>query len=141
MRGVVVLAATLLMVRLGDKRSLSQKSAFDAVLLVILASVLSRAIKGTAAFFPTLGAGLVIVVLHRALAFLACRSPGFRMLIKGRPDELICDGKFQRPALRRHHIAEEDVQEDLRLETHLEKIDGIRVARLECSGDISFVSK
>ena len=51
LRGVVVFIATLIMVRLGHKRSLSRKTAFDAVLLVILASVLSRAINGSAAFF------------------------------------------------------------------------------------------
>src|SRR2546430_10143796 len=45
LRGVVVFIATLIMVRLGHKRSLSRKTAFDAVLLVILASLLSRAIK------------------------------------------------------------------------------------------------
>src|SRR5438552_1470177 len=50
LRGVVVFIATLIMVRLGHKRSLSRKTAFDAVLLVILASVLSRAINGMAAF-------------------------------------------------------------------------------------------
>jgi len=47
MRGVVVLIATLIIVRLGQKRSLGKKTAFDAVLLVILASALARAIKGT----------------------------------------------------------------------------------------------
>src|SRR6266571_554136 len=61
LRGVVVFIATLIMVRLGHKRSLARKTAFDAVLLVILASVLSRAINGSAAFFATLGGGLVLV--------------------------------------------------------------------------------
>ena len=42
LRGAIVFIATLIMVRQGHKRSLSRKTAFDAVLLVILASVLSR---------------------------------------------------------------------------------------------------
>ena len=66
LRGVIVFLATLIMVRLGHKRSLSRKTAFDAVLIVILASVLSRAINGSAAFFATLGGGLVLVLLHRS---------------------------------------------------------------------------
>ena len=45
LRGIIVFVAALAMVRLGHKRSLSHKTPFDAVLLVILASVLSRAIK------------------------------------------------------------------------------------------------
>ena len=51
LRGVIVFLATLIMVRLGHKRSLSRKTAFDAVLIVILASMISRAINGSAAFF------------------------------------------------------------------------------------------
>jgi len=41
LRGIIVFLATLIMVRLGHKRSLAHKTPFDAVLLVILASVLS----------------------------------------------------------------------------------------------------
>ena len=44
LRGLVVFIITLAIVRVGHKRSLARKTAFDAILLVILASVLSRAI-------------------------------------------------------------------------------------------------
>src|SRR5438128_6262605 len=71
LRGIIVFLATLIIVRLGHKRSLALKTPFDAVLLVILASVLSRAINGSAAFFGTLSGGLVLVALHRAFAHLA----------------------------------------------------------------------
>src|SRR4029079_19698306 len=84
LRGAVVFIATLAMVRLGHKRSLSRKTAFDAVLLVILASVLSRAINGNADFFAPLGGGLVLVLLHRLLALIAYHLHWFGNLIKGR---------------------------------------------------------
>src|SRR5689334_15742560 len=77
LRGVIVFLATLIMIRFGHKRSLARKTAFDAVLLIILASVLSRAINGSAAFFATLGGGLVLVLLHRLLAFIAFHSHWF----------------------------------------------------------------
>src|SRR5256712_10071896 len=94
LRGAIVFIATLIMIRLGHKRSLSRKTAFDAVLLVILASVLSRAIIGSAAFFATLGGGFVLVLLHRLLAFIAFHSHRFGCLIKGRPELPIEDGDF-----------------------------------------------
>src|SRR6202011_5065960 len=84
LRGVIVFIVTLIMVRLGHKRSLARKTAFDVVLLVILASVLSRAINGSAAFFSTLGGGFVLVFLHRLLALLAYHSHAFGILIQGR---------------------------------------------------------
>src|ERR1700736_80114 len=137
LRGTIVLIFTLIIVRLGDKRSLSKKSAFDAALLIILASVLSRAVNGSAAFFATLGGSAVVVFLHRLLAYLACRSEGFRYLIKGKPSELVRDGKFIRPNMQRSHVAAEDVREDLRLDGE-EDLAKVKIARLECSGDISF---
>src|SRR5207245_3684274 len=89
LRGVIVFLVTLVTMRLGHKRSLSRKTPFDAVLLVILAAVLSRAINGSAAFFATLGGGVVLVVLHRLFAFLAFYSHGFGILVKGRPDVIV----------------------------------------------------
>src|SRR5436305_6975742 len=71
LRGIIVFLVTLAAVRLGHKRSLARKTPFDAVLLVILAAVLSRAINGSAAFFATLGGGVVLVLIHRFFAFLA----------------------------------------------------------------------
>lgn len=139
LRGVIVLVFTLAIVRLGDKRSLSKKSAFDAALLIILASVLARAINGSAAFFATLGGSAVLVALHRALAYLSCKSTWFRELIKGRPEVLIRAGAYQRNAMSRNHIHPEDVQEDMRLSAKTEGLAAIEVARLECSGDISFI--
>src|SRR3989441_3337449 len=102
LRGVVVFIATLIMVRLGHKRSLSRKTAFDAVLLVILASVLSRAINGSAAFFATLGGGMVLVLLHRLLAFIAYHSHWFGILIKGQSDVIVEDGNLIISSMRRN---------------------------------------
>jgi uncharacterized membrane protein YcaP (DUF421 family) len=56
LRGVIVFMATLAIIRCGDRRFLSQKTAFDAVLGFILASMPARAVYGAAAFFPLLAA-------------------------------------------------------------------------------------
>ena len=141
LRGVVVFVATLIMVRLGHKRSLSRKTAFDAVLLVILASVLSRAINGSAAFFATLGGGLVLVLLHRLLAFIAFHSHWFGCLIKGRPELIIEDGDFVLNTMHRNHISTHDVEEDMRLSLHDDDVSKVKKGRVERSGDVSFIEK
>jgi uncharacterized membrane protein YcaP (DUF421 family) len=141
LRGVIVFVATLIMVRVGHKRSLARKSAFDAVLIVILASVLSRAINGSAAFFATLGGGLVIVLVHRLLAALAYHSHWFGCLIKGTPEIIVEDGDPILGAMRRNHISKHDLEEDLRLGAKVGNLEGVRVARVERSGDISFIKK
>jgi uncharacterized membrane protein YcaP (DUF421 family) len=141
LRGAVVFIATLIMVRLGHKRSLARKTAFDAILMVILASVLSRGINGSASFFPTLGGGLVLVLIHRLFALAAFHSHWFGILIKGEPDIIVEDGQVDRRNVRRNHISMHDLQEDLRLNAHTEDLERIKVARVERSGDISFIKR
>ena len=141
LRGIIVFLVTLVAMRLGHKRSLSRKTPFDAVLLVILAAVLSRAINGSAAFFATLGGGVVLVVLHRIFAYLAFYSHGFGILVKGKPDTIVRDGEYDFEMMRRNHVSTHDLEEDMRLSAHTDDLSKIRVARIERSGDISFIQK
>jgi len=141
LRGIVVFLVTLTTMRLGHKRSLSRKTPFDAVLLVILAAVLSRAINGSAAFFATLGGGVVLVVLHRLFAHLAYYSHGFGILVKGRPDTIVHDGECDFRMMRRNHISMHDLEEDMRLGARIDDLSRVRLARVERSGDISFIKK
>ena len=141
LRGTIVFLVTLAAVRLGHKRSLSRKTPFDAVLLVILAAVLSRAINGSAAFFPTLGGGVVLVVLHRLFAFLTFYSHRFGILVKGRPDVIVRGGQCDLAMMWRNHVSTHDLDEDMRLSVHTDDLFDIRLARVERSGDISFIKK
>ena len=141
LRGVIVFLATLLMVRLSTKRSLAEKTAFDAVLLVILASMVSRAINGTATFFASIGGGFILVLVHRSFGWFACRSHAFGKLIKGSPDVIVENGQPNLPAMRRNHISEHDLEEDLRLDAQVEDLSRVRIARVERSGDISFIKR
>jgi uncharacterized membrane protein YcaP (DUF421 family) len=139
LRGLIVFLATLIMIRFGHKRSLARKTGFDAVLMVILASVLSRAINGSAAFFATLGGGIVIVLVHRLFAFIAFHSHTFGVLIKGRPELIIDDGDLILRTMRRNHISKHDVEEDMRLSAKTKDLKDIGKGYVERSGDISFI--
>lgn len=141
LRGVVVFAAALVIVRCGDRRFLSQKTAFDAVLGFILASMLARAVNGTAAFFPTLGGGFVLVVLHRVLAYCSQRSHAFGVLIKGRSDVIVRDGALDEAAAHRNRLSEHDLLEDMRLHGNIDKIRDVSLAVLERNGQISIVRR
>lgn len=141
LRGIIVFLATLIMVRLEHKRSLARKTAFDAVLIVILASVLSRAVNWSAAFFATLGGSFIIVLLHRLFALIAYHWHWFGILIKGEPEVIVDDGDLILPMMRRNHISKHDLEEDLRLAVKAENLNNVRVARVERSGDISFIEK
>jgi uncharacterized membrane protein YcaP (DUF421 family) len=141
LRGIIVFLVTLITVRLGHKRSLSRKTPFDAVLLVILAAVLSRAINGSAAFLATLGGGVVLVLLHRLFARFAYYSHAFGILVKGKPDIIVRNGECDFQMMRRNHVSVHDLEEDMRLNGNIEDLSQVRLARVERSGDISFIKK
>jgi len=139
LRGVIVFIATLAIIRCGDRRFLSQKTAFDAVLGFILASMLARAVNGTAAFFPTLGGGFVLAILHRTLAYWARRSHILGYVIKGRSDVVIREGTLDQALARRNRLSEHDVLEDLRLNGNVGDIADVALAVFERNGQISVV--
>jgi uncharacterized membrane protein YcaP (DUF421 family) len=138
-RGIIVFIFTLVMIRFSARRSLARRTVFDSIFLVILASVLARAINGPADLFPTLGGGFVLVGLHRLLAMTAFYSHAFGNLIKGPEQVLIHDGQMINRTLRWNHISRHDLEEDFRLAMHTDDLRRIRMARLERSGAISFV--
>jgi uncharacterized membrane protein YcaP (DUF421 family) len=141
LRGVIVFVSALVIVRCGDRRFLSQKTAFDAVLGFILASMLARAVNGTAAFFPTLGGGFVLVMLHRVLAYWSRRSHAFGLLIKGRSDVIVRDGKLDETLARQNLLSEHDLLEDFRLNGNVGALHDIALAVFERNGQISVVRR
>jgi uncharacterized membrane protein YcaP (DUF421 family) len=136
---VIVFLAALVMVRIGDKRFLAKMTALDAIVGFILASMLARAINGSAPFFSTLGAGFVIILFHRLLAGLSCRFEAMDDLVKGKADLLIENGRVNKRAVRRNHLTEKDLLEELRLTGHIESAADVRRAFIERSGEVSVV--
>jgi uncharacterized membrane protein YcaP (DUF421 family) len=141
LRGFFIFLAGLAMVRIGDRRSLAQKTAFDALFIVLLGSMLSRAINGTAPFFTTIAAGIALMIVHRAFAFGAFKSHWFGKLIKGRPITLVRNGEIDREKMKQALVSEHDLDEDLHLSARTEEVSAIKLARLERSGDISFIKQ
>jgi uncharacterized membrane protein YcaP (DUF421 family) len=43
--------------------------------------------------------------------------------------------------MRSNHISDHDLEEDMRLEAQTEDLSKVRIARIERSGDISFIKK
>jgi uncharacterized membrane protein YcaP (DUF421 family) len=140
-RAVVVYAAGLVMARLGDRRFLAKASAFDVILAIVLGSVISRAITGSAPFFPSLAAGLVLVVTHLAFAAASFRFSRFGKVIKGRPRVVVRNGEILWDAMRASHFSENDLRGALRSQAHIDDLSQVAEARLERSGDVSVVKR
>jgi hypothetical protein len=71
LRAIVVYFLLVLFVRLGKKRFLGQATAFDAVLIILIGSIASRAVSGTAPFVASLAATLSIRQVEVFAAYAA----------------------------------------------------------------------
>lgn len=139
-RTVAVYAFALAAVRLGSKRFLSQASAFDVIVAIMLGSIMSRAVTNSSRFWPTLVSGALLIAVHWLLAALSYRLDWLGPLVKGRPTLLVRDGRTNRDAMRQAGVSEQDLEQAVRLKAGGTDLSRVRQAWLERDGSISVVT-
>ena len=140
LRAIIIYLAALMMVRIvGDRRFIGKYAAFDVILSIIFGSTLSRGINGTSAFFETIFAGFVLVVMHWLFSSIAYHFTKFESKIKGRSRLLVENGRLRSKAMKSSHITREDILSNLRLQCNIDTLDCVNEAYLETNGDISFI--
>jgi uncharacterized membrane protein YcaP (DUF421 family) len=138
-RAVVVYSLGILLVRVGKRRFLAKPTPFDLVLVLMFGSVMSRAITGNGAFFPTLGAGCVLIILHRIFSLITYYSSSMGAMLKGSSEVLIKNGQVQWESMRRNHITQKDLISALRRSAKLADPKDVKLATLERNGEISVI--
>jgi uncharacterized membrane protein YcaP (DUF421 family) len=123
-----------------SRRFLSQATGFDAILVIVIGSVASRAISGSAPFVPSLAGTFVLVLVHWVISYITQNSALLGYIVKGKDTVLIRNGKIDREALAASHMSEDDLEEDLRQEG-IETPTQVKMARLERSGRLSVIRK
>lgn len=130
----------LLVFRLTGKRTLAQVTTFDLVILLIISEATQQALLGDD--FSLVHAALVIVtlvLLQRCSDFLAWRFRRFEKVTVGVPSLLVADGAVLTDALDSNRLDESDIMEAARSKQGLERLDQVRWAVLEASGEITIV--
>jgi len=141
LRAFLVFIVGTLIVRVGSTRFLGQSTAFDFLVVVIVGSVLSRAINGTAPFLETFASAATIVGAHWLVALLAFRWHAIGILFKGSERILVRDGVIDWKTMAHCHVTERDLQAALRIRAGTEDLAAIDLAQLERTGQISVITK
>lgn len=140
-RAAATFLAALVLIRISGRRSFGQRSPFDYVVAILLGATLSRAIVGASPALPTFVASLVIVMMHRALAWACVRFQTFELLVGGVERQLYRDGSFDRHQMLAALVSRTDVLEALRQKLGAETLDEVHRAILERNGEISIIRK
>ncbi len=138
-RALIVYPLGIAMVHVGDKRFLGGIAAFDFLMAIIIGSILSRAISGSAPFLPSIAASFALVLAHRGFASLGFRWDGFAKVVKGSPRRLVREGEILWSEMRKSSIGEEDLRGAARRHGNTLSLEEVSDAFLERNGDISVI--
>lgn len=140
LRGAAVYVVLLVIVRLSGRRSLSEMTPFDLVLVLIVAETTQQALLGDD--FSIVNALILIVTLFAidiGLSYVKSLSPRTQRWLDGTPTVLISHGNPDARALRRARVQLDDVLEAAREQHGLQRLEQVKFAVLEVGGNISIV--
>ena len=141
-RGLIVYAFLLLVFRISGKRTLSEATAFDLVLLLIISETTQQAMVDND--HSMTNAAILILTLVGVdilLSLIKHRFPAADPILDGTAVILMRDGKVLQERLDYERVDANDILESARLQLGLERLDQIKLAVLERSGEISVVPK
>jgi uncharacterized membrane protein YcaP (DUF421 family) len=140
-RAFVMFFIALILIRLAGMRTFGIKSAFDTCVIIMLGAILSRAITGASAFFPTVASAIVLVFVHKILAMISVNNKTLSHLMKGTPISLYKDGVLNTKNLHRSSISFGDIMEVVRTELNTNNLDDVEEIFMERTGKISIIKK
>jgi uncharacterized membrane protein YcaP (DUF421 family) len=137
----VIYVAVVAGLRLLGSRELGEMTAYDFVLVVVLANAVQNALVGGD---NSLAGGLVsamtLLAMNRGLSLLLDRFPSLRFRTIGEPVVLVSDGSARWQQMRREGIDRTELMAALR-EHGVASLDEVRLAVLEVDGEISVVPR
>lgn len=140
-RSTLIYVIGIALVRIGKKRFIGKMTAFDTIIAIVIGSLLSKAITNKDMFFETLGACLLLILLHRLFSLIATYSDTFGNWIKGHDRVVVKDGEIIWTALRKSNLSKQDLMQTIRLNAKTSNVSNVKIARLERNGDISVILK
>lgn len=142
LRAAAIYVALLILFRIAGRRTLSEMTSFDFVLLLIIGESTQQALLGED--FSFTNAILVIVTLLAldvAISLWQQRSHAADRLLEGVPTILVDHGRPLTALMQKARVREEEILEAARRLQGLERMDQIKYAVLEVSGGISIIPR
>lgn len=135
---VAIYVTMLVGVRLAGRRTISQLSAFDAVVTIALGSTLaSTAVSSSQSYAQGATVVATLLVLQVLLAWMRQRSSLARRILDFPAEPIVRDGQMMLPSSPLSSQLSQDELESLLRQKGIFDLDGVRLVLLEASGGIS----
>jgi uncharacterized membrane protein YcaP (DUF421 family) len=142
LRATAIYLCLLVLFRIAGKRTLSNVTTFDFVLLLIISESTQQALLGED--FSITNAFLVIITLigiDIALSLWVQRWSWLSKWLEGMPLVIVEHGQPLRDRMQRSRVSEDEILTAARERQGLARMDQIQYAVLERSGGISIIPK
>jgi uncharacterized membrane protein YcaP (DUF421 family) len=141
-RAAAIYLFVLLLIRISGKRTLSETTTFDFVLLMLIGEATQQALLGNDFSLVTaFTVILTLVGLDILVSFVKRSSPAVEKWIDGLPLIILENGKPLHERMKTSRVDEADILEAARKLQGIESLDQIKYAMLERSGGITVVRK
>ena len=140
LRAAGIYFALLIILRFAGRRSMSELTIFDFILLLIISEATQQALLGDD--FSFTNAALVIITLVTidvVLSRMKWRWPTFDLWMEGSPTIVVENGVALDSRLRAMHLRVEDILEAAREKQGLATLAQIKFAIVEKNGKISII--
>jgi uncharacterized membrane protein YcaP (DUF421 family) len=142
LRATAIYLFVWLLFRIAGKRTLSDATSFDFVVLLVIGESTQQALIGDDLSVTTaLTLILTLIGLDIAMSFLKQRHPRLDRIMEGVPLIIVQDGKTLPERMNKARIDEADILEAARRLQGLERMDQIKFAVLENSGGITIIPR
>lgn len=140
LRALAIYVVLMVVLRLSGKRTLSELTTFNFVLLLIISESTQQALLGED-FSVTMAALVIItlVTIDRVADYLRFRFRPLDKLTDSEPVLLVYHGHPIREVMDREHVRIDEILEAARSTQGLGRLDQVRYAVLESSGGISII--
>ena len=140
LRAAVVYLFLLLVFRVAGRRTLSEMTMFDFILMMIVSEAVQEALIGDDR--SLVNAAIVIITLiaiNIGLSLLKLYFPKMETWLDGRPFIIVEHGKCLLDRMHKARVDKDDILETARTAHGLERLDQIKYAVLERDGQISII--
>lgn len=142
LRGAAVYLFLLVIFRVAGKRTLSDMTTFDLVLVLIISEAVQMALVDTDNSMTNAFLLVVTLVgLDVLLSVLKHRFPSFGQTLDGRPVVLVRDGELLEHVAAKERVDRDDVLSAARCLHGIERMAQIKHAVLEAGGKISIIPR
>ena len=141
LRAAFAFAFVYFLTRIVGRRELSSLEPFDLIMLIVLGDLVQQGV--TQSDYSVTGLVLAagtIALMQVLVSYLNFRFRRLQPMLNGEPIVLVEDGRVLERNIARERLTRDELLEQAR-QNQIDSFDQIRLAILETSGQISFITK